>query len=221
MKGKIFNPLQSAASNFFRYDGYERVAGVDGEEFGILEKENYGTTSMYQQKKKSSPTDNIFLIGGTFIIAVVIFVFVLNGISKTEKPQVDVLNSLPTADDVTVEDRLVQSAKEEASITLNDDVASETDTQPDGLKGDAAVEELMQLQSEQAEVAKELEEILSKEKDLLKTPPYERINDLESQLKEQLQQKDELLTKEIKYVEDIILTEEVNKVEDRLGEVKA
>merc|ERR1719510_643270 len=175
---------------------------------------------MYQQKKKSSPTDNIFLIGGTFIIAVVIFVFVLNGISKTEKPQVDVLNSLPTADDVTVEDRLMQSAKEEASITLNEDVASEIDTQPDGLKGDAAVEELMQLQSEQAEVTKELEEILRNEKEL-KILPSEQINDLEPQLKEQLQQKDLLLTKEIKDVEDIILVEEIRKVADRLGEVKA
>merc|ERR1719357_1539228 len=74
---------------------------------------------MYQQKKKASPTDNIFVIGVTFIIAVVIFVFVLNGISKTENPQVDVLNSLSTADDVTAENRLIQSAKEEASSTLN------------------------------------------------------------------------------------------------------
>jgi len=202
LKENMFNPLRNVTMNLFGNGGYEIVSGVDDEEFGKLDTDNYGITSGFQPRKKSTSIRNILVLIFTFLIAVFIVVFLINGLSKTENSHLDALNSESLSNnDVTAEElsSLIQKTREEVA---HQDVASEIKTELDTVIVDDKKAELKQLQIEQKRVERELEELINQEKEEANNSKMAQIKDLQSGLEEELKQKNNLVKEQIKKVEN-------------------
>jgi len=190
-KETILN-VQNVNINLFSNGGYEAVSEVDEEDFWLLEIENYGSTLGFQIRKRTSPFRNALIIGVTFIILVVIFAFVLHGLTKAGKSHLNVVNSaLSLANDVSAEEgsRFIQ---------MGDDRFPDIDTEP--VVGDDMVLDLQLqwLKNEEIVVTKLLEYMQSQQQE--EPNNSEQIKVLQSRLEEQVLQKEALLREKGKYV---------------------
>lgn len=219
VKESMFYPWRKLSFKLCDNDGYETVSGIDDDEFGALETGTYGIKSGF--RKKTSSIRNVLLIGAVFIVTVVVSVFVVKGLSKTGKSDSKVLNSALSpaeADDGNVElSKLIQLPKEEMHETGSEDGALTIDTENYALKrtvlkvstGNGEIAAQQQLENDEATETKRLEKLQNKENEEPSYTMVDSIKALQTRLEQQLKQK------------DLLLSEQIKKLEDKLEDFKA